>query len=451
MMTNKKIFYYTKYIMLFFFFFFGLVYFYTLSKNDTYVNFGFSYAISIGEVPYRDFNMVVTPFAPFLYSIGLLFSKSIIIYYLEQAILLTIMFYFLFKLLGEKAWLFLVCLCIPYPVAMVSTLFPGYNFLAFFLFVILIYLEQNKKSDYLIGFILGLIFCSKQTIGLSLFVPCFYYLIKDRVRFAKRLVGYIIPVFILVIYLIVSHSLYNFIDLCFLGLFDFGDYNHSIDVFYLLLFIFSFLFLFAKTLKNKHNIIYYYALCFSIVVVPIVDYYHVSLFLLVFIYVFLGDYNLKREHICKQAILFIISLAFIWFGVEKIFLKDMVITSYHNFEITITSRRYINNVFELNEYLDNKDCNVIYLLRGSENYFYKIINDKEIDYFDLPNYGNYGYDGVNKILNRLRKISDAIFVIDKSLYNNTDDCQQYIKELSNEVRQFKNIKTIGNYDIYYKE
>jgi len=85
---------YIKYILLFIFFFISLVFIFTISRGDTFVNYGFSYAISKGEIPYKDFNMVITPLAPFIYSIELIFFNNIIIFYLEQAILLTILFYY---------------------------------------------------------------------------------------------------------------------------------------------------------------------------------------------------------------------------------------------------------------------------------------------------------------------------------------------------------------------
>ncbi|MBQ6323263.1 MAG: hypothetical protein IJI22_00335, partial [Bacilli bacterium] len=160
-----------KYILLFFFFFASLVFIFTLSRGDTFVNYGFSYAISRGEIPYKDFNMIITPFAPFLYSIGLFVCKNILVYYFEQAFLLTCMFYLLEKLIGKKSILFLLFLIVPYPVAMVSTVFPGYNFLLVFMFILFIYCFKNNCSDYLLGIILGLIFCTKQTIGLVLFLP----------------------------------------------------------------------------------------------------------------------------------------------------------------------------------------------------------------------------------------------------------------------------------------
>ena len=50
-MNKKNI---IKYLILFVYFFISLVFIFTLSRGDTYVNFGFSYAVSIGEIPYND-------------------------------------------------------------------------------------------------------------------------------------------------------------------------------------------------------------------------------------------------------------------------------------------------------------------------------------------------------------------------------------------------------------
>ena len=102
-----------KYFTIALFFFVSLVFIFTLSRGDTFVNYGFSYAISRGQIPYKDFNMVISPFGPILYSIGLLLCKNIIVYYLEQAILLTVMIYYVEKLLDKKWIVFLLCLIIP--------------------------------------------------------------------------------------------------------------------------------------------------------------------------------------------------------------------------------------------------------------------------------------------------------------------------------------------------
>ena len=159
-----------KYIFLFVFFFIAQVFLFNIQRGDSYVNFGFSYALLRREVPYVDFNMVIPPFSPWLYSIFLLFHSSILCLYIGQSLLLTILFYFLFKQFSQKAWIFFLILSIPYPIAMTSILFPGYNFLLFFLLVLIIYCEREHKSDYLIGFLLGLSFLTKQTVGGVLFL-----------------------------------------------------------------------------------------------------------------------------------------------------------------------------------------------------------------------------------------------------------------------------------------
>ncbi len=447
-MNKKRI---IKYILLFLFFYVSLVFIFTLSRSDTFVNFGFSYAISKGQIPYRDFNMVITPFAPFLYSIGLLMCNNILVYYLEQALLLTLLFYYIDKILGKKSILFLLILIIPYPIAMSSILFPGYNYIVVLLLVMFIYYFKNNKNDYLLGLILGFIFCTKQTMGIVLFVPTFYFLIKDREKFKKMFIGYIIPIIILFIYLIITKSLYVFYDLCFLGLFDFNKSNNNIDIYYLLLFILGVVYLLFRIIKDKNNILLYYILLYSLVVFPIVDYYHTSIFLIIIFLIILDDYNLKRD-IFKYIVIIIAAISVLWLFVTYYFLRPISIRNYNNFSLVINEKSYNDNSYKLIKYTSRLDKKVIFFMRGSENFFYKITCDKKLNYYDLPNYGNYGYNGIEKIKNRIKNEHDCYFVIDRVLVKNNSSEQQYIKELGQYViKHSRLIKSIGLYDIYYKE
>ena len=58
-----------KYIFIFVFTLIGMIS--TSFSLDGLWNYGFSYAINLGEIPYNDFNMVVTPLYSFLFSFGL--------------------------------------------------------------------------------------------------------------------------------------------------------------------------------------------------------------------------------------------------------------------------------------------------------------------------------------------------------------------------------------------
>lgn len=443
---------YCKYILLITFFLISLIFIFTLSRGDTFVNYGFSYAISKGEIPYNDFNIVITPLAPIIYSVGLLFCKNILIFYLEQAILLTIFFYYIEKLLNNKSIIFLLCLIIPYPIAMISIIFPGYNFLLLFLFFLFIYYFKNSNNNLLLGIILGLIFCTKQTVGLTLFIPTFYYLFKDQQKFLKITIGYLSTCFLLLCYLLLTNSLNNFINLCFLGLFDFGGNNKSINMFYFILFLLGEIYLIYRVIKDKNNLLLYYAIIFGIVILPIIDYYHVCLFLIVPIYFYLENikYDIKYN---RYIITIIISICCIWSFISYKYLESINISNFNNFNLVINAKSYNDNSKKLLKYTNSLNSRVIYFMRGSENYFYKIVNNRTIDYFDLPNYGNYGYNGIKMMKKKINKLSNVYIVLDRELITNESANQQYIKELGKYVinNSKHKVKSIGIYDIYYRE
>ena len=442
---------YFKNIFLFCFFLISLVFIFTVSRGDTFVNYGFSYAISKGEIPYKDFNMVISPLAPFLYSIGLLLNKNILIFYAEQAFLLTVFYNVVKKILKDKSILFLLFILLPFPIAMSSTIFPGYNFLLIFLFVCFLYYFEKNNNDYLLGILLGLIFCTKQTIGIVVFIPTFYYLFKDRKKFFKMLIGYFVPIILLFSYLLFTNSLRQFIDLCFLGLLDFGHSNQQIYIFYFILFVIGIMYLLYCIYKDKKEISLYYCLFFSSVVLPIIDYYHVSLFLIIIFIIFLKQIDIN-SYIKKISLLLIIVICTIWSFVSYNFFGSPVISNFNNFSLVINRGEYVSNTEMLLKYVNKLDKRVIYFMRGSENYYYKIINNQKLDYFDLPNYGNYGYNGINKMYKKIDKVHNTYFVLDRELVKNKDVNQQYIKELGLYViKNSIKVESIGYYDIYYKE
>ena len=62
---------------LFLFFLLALCVFgYHNNQFDSIWNYGYSYAISRGQVPYRDFSMVSTPLYSFVMAIGLVFWSN---------------------------------------------------------------------------------------------------------------------------------------------------------------------------------------------------------------------------------------------------------------------------------------------------------------------------------------------------------------------------------------
>ena len=59
-------------------------------QNDEIWSYGFTYNIYKGLTPYKDFNMVITPFYPFFMSLIFhIFGSNLLIFHIENAILLT--------------------------------------------------------------------------------------------------------------------------------------------------------------------------------------------------------------------------------------------------------------------------------------------------------------------------------------------------------------------------
>jgi hypothetical protein len=440
-----------KYFSLFVIFFVALLFNFSLFRGDTFANYGFSYALSIGEIPYKDFNMVIPLFSPFLYSLGLVFNKSILFFYLEQSFFLVVLFYLLEKLLDKKVYLFFALLCIAWPISMTTVIFPGYNFICFLLLIILILCEESKQSDYIVGFILGLIFCTKQTIGVAVFIPTLIFIFRDYKRFFKRLIGYLIPICIMLLYLLFTNSIEQFIDLCFLGLFNFGNSNSAFSMFNFILLVFGCLYIIYKIWNDKKNIVNYYFLFYVVVTLPIIDYYHIALFLLGPLFLFIR--NIKVPDKFYKVIYPMTFVLFLLDGMMVcLFLNNPVITNFNNFPLYVISKEYRDNIINLNNYLSSSNIDKVYLLRGSENYMFKIMNNEKIDYYDLSNHGNYGYNGEKKMVNDISKMNNKLFIVDSTLCNNNSDLyQQYICDFKTAaITNSRLVYSVGNFEVYYR-
>lgn len=439
-----------KYVLLFLFFFLCLQFFYVSFQGDLVYNYGFSYAVARGEIPYKDFNMIIPPFGAFLYAIPLLiFGSELVVYNLFQAFLLCVLFYFLFRLFDKKAYLFLVIFSLILPFPFVTGLFGGYNFLLLLEIVVLLYLEKNKGNDYLIGFILGLSILTKQTVGFCLALVSFYYLFKDKKKLLKRVGGFLIPCFTFFIYLIVTGSFVPFFDLCLFGMFDFTSSNGTIMDYNFILFIICFIIIIYKIFKDKKNIINYYVLAFSSIAVPLFDYYHVTLFIFVLLFLFVDKLKIKyREFLLGfNCFIFAISMSLTWFGLLYHFKPN--ISNFEGFRLLTINKKVEHETKNINNFIkENKDSNLIIL--GANAYFFKICNGMDINYYDLLNYGNHGYDGTNKIIKMLEEEDDPIFIINIKEYEDSSSDRQQINKIVMKyvMDNYKVIKEVGEYKIF---
>lgn len=413
----------------------------TVFSNDEIWNYGFVISIYRGLIPYRDFNMVITPLYPFLMSLPFyIFGSNELVLQITNCLLLTLLFVFLDKMILDKKYLVLLFLIFPS-----SLLFPSYNMFLFIIFVILLYYETNKKSDYLIGLLLGSIFLTKQTVGVCVFIVGFLFYIKQFKKVIRRLIGFLFPILIATIYLIINGAFLDFIDLCFLGLIDFGHKNVSLSFFTTIIFIFLIINDLYYIIKKPKSILNYYVLSFYSIMLPLVDIYHVQVAFLVCI--ILNAYNLKipkkfNKYIKLFSITSYISIAIILFvlAYPYTFPNDI-----NHFEYRLMPNQNIKFTKKVNTYMLKHNDRNIYLL-GADAYYFKIIQDKDINKLDLINDGNWGYNGSQKIINVIKKHKDALFIIYKGDFNKKSQIDKgalhYIKN------NFKKVESIGIYDVY---
>lgn len=405
---------------------------------DEIWNYGFSYSIAKGFIPYLDFNMVVTPFSPFLYAIPLvIFGHNMLTLHIFNTFIILGIFIILEKLFEEKSYLLIALLLIPS-----RTITPGYNLLIFFLYLIIIFLEKNNKSDFFIGVILGLCVLTKQSVGIFLLLPSLTF-IKKTSKIKKRFIGLIIPCIIFLIYLLITKSFSNFFDLCVFGLFDFATNNREKFKLFLFIYLIIIILIFRFIKLDKENIFNYYTLAFSTIAIPIFDLLHVYYALMGFI--ILLYLNNKITINFNNRLLFICLYTIIGF----IFFKSNGSFDYpndiHNFKYRTLNENFVEFSNSINNYMKKNDYNYIFLTR--EAYYFRIINEEEITYLDLINYGNQGFNGTNKLLKLIKEKEDnSIFFINK--IELTNGSQTNIEALNYVINNAKKIKSIGVYDLY---
>lgn len=449
-MNRKSI---IKYSLLFILFFSSMIFFYIPFRMDTYVNYGFSYGIANGQIPYRDFNIIVPLFGPFLYSIGLIINKSIIVYYIEQAILLVAFCYFLFKLMKEKAWIVIVSLFCPFIFCFAYCIFPGYNFIILFELLLLLYLNENNKSDYLIGILCGLSIITKQNVGIPIFlVTLIYPIIKDKnlKKTFKRLISGLIPLIVFLMYLLMFNNLKYFIDLCFLGMSDF-KHNFQINYFFMALTCLSIIIIIIQFIKKKKiNSSYFYLISYLPVIYPLIEEYHVSLFLFFAFIVFIYNSDIHTiKHIVQISYIIIIAFIASYCFAGKKYFDIVKIYNYHNFPVEYLSQSMKEDSDEIIKL--TKKNNVIFVGDPSKTIFFTSASRKKLNNYYIMFRGNQGSKGIKGLLKNIENEKDVYYVVSDYINCHDKSCQ-FDTNISKTIsKKYKLVSKLNHFSIYYKK
>lgn len=283
---------------------------YNLADNnityDKIWTFHMTQKVAMGEIPYTEINMIITPF---FYQLGaLLFNitgqANLFMYSVYGGLIgafIMLMCYKLIKEITKNEFLSIVATCLMTEI--ISIVYEtNYNLLLLGLILSVILFEirkekSDKKTKYniFIGILLGLCAATKHTVGgitllISLILPIIkkIYLKEEKVclkEITNKLIGIAIVGVPYFVWLILAGNLKDFIDLAILGMFDFAEKN-TIGTFFNVFSLMGTSAVFASIMlfytykkENKCNkewlIIALYAIVAMTYSVPLFNFFHV--------------------------------------------------------------------------------------------------------------------------------------------------------------------------------
>ena len=403
---------------------------------DGPTQYGMAHAIIMGEIPYIDFNMVSTPLYPFVHSFFLLFYDSYLTFTIVNSLIFTMIFFFADKIIEKHFFTyFLICL-----LPLFDVVCPSYNLFCKLLIMIILYLEKNKKNDYLIGLFLGLLLLTKHSIGVPIILCSLLYR-RDIKACLKRITGVIIPTIIFAIYLVITKSLYSFIDLTFLGLFDFGSKNKESSMLFIIIFILMFIYYIYDIFKGKSRDKYlsFYGIGTLAFMIPIFDFNHSACALLFFLLIIFVRKDLRLNYYLFNTFLVCLLCVFTYLFV-RISYTPFYIQNFNHFPMFISGHNRFSKVLESYKKYPNS------IMIDPNGVFYDIVLDKKITYFDVPLTGNYGHLGTDNMINKLE--DDTYYFISKK-YSNSSVSQFDTKLCDYIIENSRLVDSVSTFNIYY--
>ena len=460
-----------------------------LNSGDESYNFINCYKLANGLTIYKDNNVIITPLFFYIASIFLkIFGENILVYRTFNLIISAFTFFLCYIILKElkvnKRFSLLYTLLIT---ALTSSIVGGganYNVLAygFYLlgFYLILKLPKGNFKNIVQGIMIFIVFLTYQKLGTAYFIAIIAYELinKDIKSLFKELLTSFILLVAFVLYLYINGNLYDFINYVILGMSEFGSKNWAIEgnIFSILLFLLIPVLTLVSTiitskaikskldLKNKQDIIkkmyiiFAFAICTYIIIIPIVNIYHVylasilMLINLMYIIHFLIKPIIEEESIktiinsiilCIIIIFLISNLKGIWEYncLEKYTSKE---SPFYGAIINLELDETIKNV---SEYIQNNDKDTI-VLSTYAPLISLYLNDLYNKDFDLPLRGNLGKDGEEGLIEKIKNLNNTQILLlhetdeEKELYQFAYDVADYIRQ------NFTYIGQIDKFDIY---
>ena len=280
------------------------------------------------------------------------------------------------------------------------------------------------------------------------------------------------------LYLYLKGNLYDFINYAILGMSEFGNKNWAIEgnIFSILLFLLIPILTLVATiitsktiktkldLKNKQDIIkqmyiiFAFAICTYIIIIPIVNVYHVylasilMLINLMYIIHFLIKPIIEEESIKTiiNSIILCIIIVFLISNLKGIW-EYNCLTKYTSKESpfygAIINLELDETIKTVSKYIQNNDRDTI-VLSTYAPLISLYLNDLDNKDFDLALRGNLGKDGEEGLIEKIKNLNNTQILLlheteeEKELYQFAYDAREYI------TQNYTYIGQIDKFDIY---
>ena len=478
---------------------------------DEVWNYNTANAFAMGLIPYKQVSMITTPLLPMINSIFLkVVFNGIMTYRVLMGIvfaLIVLFIYLIIKELSSKKLLSYIC-AFFIGTLLIKKFLLDYNYLFLLISLVIAFLEirdikKNENFNFnhnlCVGFLTGLAFLTKQTIGvLLIFVmifEVFIYMKKSGfdLKFNKfikligvRIFGMMVPIIIFLIYLGITGAFNDFINYAIKGvrefsnnvpyyrLFDSNDKVVSIiSRLFIIVYIPLFITFILESIKNKKlndELINIYVLAFCsipviAIIYPISDDFHLmvaSVYALIIIAYLLIlvlkkiDGFIKIDIFYKKLLLIGILVVIVLISFKNVIIerninvKENVLVPFKHYEGIYVpeylSKRISDVTDKVQSYSNSGRESIIV---DAEAAIYDIVLNRYKKNYDMLLIGNIGENGVEKIINEIKDSHNVYYFVKNPQYalnwQLPEDIVDYIRN------NLKYHETVSVFDVYYKD
>lgn len=466
----------------------GIVENYNLDVTDELWNFQNIYKIYNGFGIYEGANIIITPL--FFYIGNLIFKifgANFFVFRLYNCILVTILFFMIYKVLKEliknrKISFIITMLVILYGKFFIISLGANYNTMALVIVLIGIYLlitNKIKNMQLVQGIITGFIFFTKQNIGVYYGLAYFIYIIstfdkkneeiKDICKnMFKYFLGILLVGFLFLMELILNNKIYGFIDYAILGMSEFSIKNIGIEwnnfIFFISIFILNIIvtkFLIKKGTLNEVEvknlkILLPFSIILAIWAFPIFNKGHIMFGIIISVInllycAFIMFKDIIKENRIIKITFYGLIICLLIFSANNLSKWYKIVTSegyqieYHDpyFGAIISNEQY-KDIEEVTSYIKKSEKNTIILSERAGLYMVPL--NRSNGKFDLPLLGNLGQKGEDGLIEEIQELENIRILIYKEKGNKSD--QEPEKAITYVMENWIKIESINEFDVY---